>query len=248
MRELLYGRQPVRECLRAHRRHIHRLLLAEGVKDRGIIGEMCEAARRLSVPVTRVSRVELERVAEAHQGVALEVGAYPYVAVGDLLRWAHRQAEQPFLLALDHMQDPHNLGALLRTAEAVGVHGVVIPERRAVDVTPAVVCASAGASEHVRVAQVTNLVRALVALKDEGVWIVGLDGGPTSQPYHAVDLDMPLALLVGAEGQGVSTLARQVCDVLIGLPMRGRTESLNASVAGGVAMYAVWAARGFRTN
>lgn len=245
---MLYGRQPVRECLRAHRRHIHRLLLAEGVRQSDVLAEARAAAGRLGVPVQRVPRADLERIAEVHQGVALEVGAYPYVAPDDILRWAQRQAEPALLLALDHVQDPHNLGALLRTAEVAGVHGVVIPDRRAVGVTPAVVSASAGASEHIRVAQVTNLVRALETLKAAGVWVVGLDAGPGSRPYSTVDLDMPLVLLVGAEGQGLSRLARQVCDVLISLPMRGHTESLNASVAGGIAMYAAWAARGFRVN
>jgi 23S rRNA (guanosine2251-2'-O)-methyltransferase len=248
VKELLYGRQPVRECLRAHRRHIHRLLLAEGVRQSDVVADVCAAAGRLGVPVQRASRADLARVAEAHQGIALEVGAYPYVAPDDILRHAQRLSEPALLLALDHLQDPHNLGALLRTAEVAGVHGVVIPDRRAVGVTPAVVSASAGASEHIRVAQVTNLVRTLEALKAAGVWVVGLDGGPGSRPYHTVDLDMPLALLVGAEGQGLSRLARQVCDLLIALPMRGHTESLNASVAGGIAMYAAWAARGFRAN
>ncbi len=245
MREAIYGRQAVRECLRARRRHVHRLLLAEGAREGGIVGEIVESVRSLEVPVVRAPRAQLERVSDSHQGVVLEVGAYPYVAVDDILSLARREAEQPFVLALDHVQDPHNLGALLRTAEAVAVHGVVLPERRAVGVTPAVASASAGASEHVRVAQVTNLVRTLEALKGEGLWIVGLDSAPTGHPFHQVDLNRPLVLLVGAEGEGLSRLARQSCDMLIRLPMRGRLGSLNASVAGGVALYAGWAARGF---
>ena len=248
MKELLYGRQPVRECLRAHRRHIHRLLLAAGVKETGVVRDILESARSLRIPVERTDRTQLERVSEANQGVVLEVGAYPYVAMEDVLRLAHKRGEQPFIVALDHLNDPHNLGALMRTAEAVGVHGVVVPERRAVGVTPAVVSASAGASEHVRVAQVTNLVRTLEALKEEGLWIVGMDSDPASSLYHQVDLDRPLLLLIGAEGAGLSHLVRQSCDLLIRLPMRGRLESLNASVAGGIALYAAWAARGFPVN
>jgi 23S rRNA (guanosine2251-2'-O)-methyltransferase len=224
------------------------LLLAEGVRQSDLIDEVCAAAGRLGVPVRRVPRGDLERLGEAHQGIGLEVGAYPYVSLDDLLRAVQRQAEPVRFLALDHVQDPHNLGALLRTAEVVGVHGVLIPDRRAAAVTPAVVSASAGASEHMRLAQVTNLVRSLEALKDAGLWVVGLDAGPGSRPYHTVDLDMPLVLLVGAEGQGVSRLVRRVCDVLISLPMRGHIESLNASVAGGIAMYAAWGARGFHVN
>jgi 23S rRNA (guanosine2251-2'-O)-methyltransferase len=247
VREVLYGRQPVRECLRAHRRHIHRLVLADGVREPGIPGEILDSARQLGIPVARVPRRHLDEITTAHQGIALETGAYPYVTVDDLLRWAQKQAEPPFLLALDHLQDPHNLGALLRSAEAVGVHGVILPERRAVGVTPAVVSASAGASEHMRVAQVTNLVRTLEALKQENLWSVGLDTGPGSCRYDQVegDLNRPLVLVVGAEGSGLSQLVRQRCDYLVRLPMRGRIESLNASVAGGIALYAAWAARGF---
>jgi 23S rRNA (guanosine2251-2'-O)-methyltransferase len=248
VKELLYGRQPVRECLRSHRRHIHRLLLAAGVKETGVVADILGSARSLRIPVERADRTQLDRVSEVHQGVVLEVGAYPYVAMEDVLRFARKQGERPFMLALDHLHDPHNLGALLRTAEAVGVHGVVIPERRAAGVTPAVVSASAGASEHVRVAQVTNLVRALEALKGEGLWIVGMDSDPASSLYHQVDLDRPLLLVVGAEGAGLSHLVRQSCDLLIRLPMCGRLESLNASVAGGIALYAAWAARGFLVN
>ncbi|MGQ9502553.1 MAG: 23S rRNA (guanosine(2251)-2'-O)-methyltransferase RlmB [Anaerolineae bacterium] len=242
---MLYGRQPVRECLRAHRRHIHRLLLGEGVRETGIIAEILTLARELKVPVAHVPRAYLESLSDVAQGVSLEVGAYPYVSIEEILKSAHKRGEQPFLLALDHLQDPHNFGALVRTAEAVGIHGVVIPERRAVGVTPAVVSASAGASEHMRIAQVPNLVRALRALKTEGVWIVGLEDAPGSLPYYAADLNRPLALLVGAEGSGISRLARETCDMVIRLPMRGRVQSLNASVAGGVALYAAWAARGF---
>ena len=248
MKELLYGRQPVRECLRSHRRHVHRLLLAAGVKEAGVVADILGSARSLRIPVERADRTQLERVSEAHQGVVLEVGAYPYVVMEDVLRGAQKQGQRPFVLALDHLQDPHNLGALLRTAEAVGVHGVVIPERRAVGVTPAVVSASAGASEHVRVVQVTNLVRSLEALKAEGLWIVGMDSDPASSLYHQVDLDRPLLLLVGAEGAGLSHLVRQSCDLVIRLPMCGRLQSLNASVAGGIALYAAWAARGFPVN
>ena len=244
MREVLYGRQPVRECLRARRRHIHQLILAEGVGETGIVGEIVSLAAGLKVPVRRVPRPQLDRIAETHQGVALETADYPYVAVEDILAWAGKRAEQPFVLALDHMQDPHNLGALLRTAEAVGVHGAIIPGRRAVGVTPAVVGASAGASEHVRVAQVANLVHALEALKKSGVWVVGLESTPEARPYHQIDLNLPLALVIGAEGAGLSRLVRDTCDWLICLPMRGQIESLNASVAGGIALYAAMAARG----
>ncbi len=245
MREILYGRQPVRECLRARRRHVHQLILAAGVDEQGIVSEIVRLAGALDVPVRRVARSQLDRIAKVHQGVALEVSGYPYVDLPDILNSARKREEQPFVLALDHVQDPHNLGALLRTAEVGGLHGVIIPGRRAANVTPAVVDTSVGASEHMRVAQITNLVRTLEELKGEGLWVVGLESLPDAQPYDQVDLNLPLVLVVGAEDQGLSRLVRETCDLLIRLPVRGHIESLNASVAGGIAIYAVLAARGF---
>lgn len=245
MKEVLYGRQPVRECLRARRRHIHQLILAEGVSEKGIIGEILNLATGLKLPLKRVPRPQLDRIAKVHQGVGLEVASYPYVEVMAILGRARKLTEQPFFLALDHLQDPHNLGALLRTAEVAGIHGAIIPSRRAVEVTPAVVSASAGASEHLRVAQVTNLTRTLESLKADGLWVAGLESRPGALPYYQVDLNLPLVLVIGAEDQGLSRLVRKTCDLLIRLPMRGQIESLNASVAGGIALYAALAARGF---
>jgi 23S rRNA (guanosine2251-2'-O)-methyltransferase len=245
VREILYGRQPVRECLRARRRHIHRLILSEGVGEKGVIAEILELATGLKVPLKRVPRAQLNRIAKLNQGVALETASYPYVEVADILRQAHKSAELPFILALDHLQDPHNLGALLRTAEVVGAHGAVIPDRRAAEVTPAVVGASAGASEHLRVAQVTNLARTFEAFKAEGLWVIGVENYPDAQLYNQVDLDMPLVLVVGSEDRGLSRLIRETCDVLLRLPMYGQIESLNASVAGGIVLYAVLTSRGF---
>jgi 23S rRNA (guanosine2251-2'-O)-methyltransferase len=245
VREILYGRQPVRECLRARRRHIHQLILAEGVSEKGIVGEILQLARGLKLPVKRAPRSELDRIAKVHQGVALEVASYPYVEVNAILGWARKLGERPLVLALDHVQDPHNLGALLRTAEAGGIHGAIIPGRRAVGVTPAVVSTSAGASEHLRLAQITNLVRTLESLKAEGLWVVGLESRPSARPYDQVDLNLPLVLVVGAEDQGLSRLVRETCDLLVRLPMRGQIGSLNASVAGGIVLYAALAARGF---
>jgi len=245
MREILYGRQPVRECLRARRRHIHQLILAEGVSKQGVLAEILDLAVGLKLPLRYVPRSQLDGVSKVNQGVALEVAGYPYVEVADILQRAHKLAETPFILAMDHLQDPHNLGALLRTAEVVGTHGAIIPHRRAVEVTPAVVSASAGASEHLRVAQVTNLARTLKALKTEGLWVIGLASHPDAQLYHQVDLNLPVVLVVGAEDQGLSRLVRETCDLLVRLPMRGQIESLNASVAGGIALYTVQTARGF---
>lgn len=239
MREILYGRQGVRETLRAGRRHLFKLLLARDVEPGGIVQQILALAERAHVPVQTVDRQQLEKLGGEvhHQGLAAEVSGYPYVEVADLLEAARQADEPPFLLLLDHIQDPQNLGSLLRSAEAVGVHGVILPSRRAVGVTPAAVRASAGAAEHVRVAQVSNLVQVMERLKAGGVWVVGLEVHPTAQLYTQADLRGPLGLVVGSEGTGLTRLVRERCDRLIRLPMYGRVGSLNAGVAGAVALY-----------
>jgi 23S rRNA (guanosine2251-2'-O)-methyltransferase len=246
MRESLYGRQPVRETLRAGRRQVFKLLLAQGIRPTGIVGQILALAKQNKVPVQIVDRKDLDRLGGEvnHQGLAAEVSGYPYVDLAALLDTAAQASELPFLLLLDHVQDPQNLGSLLRTAEAAGVHGVVIPERRAAGVTPAAVRASAGAAEHMRVAQVTNLVRAMETLKTEGVWLAGLEALPDAELYSEADLSGPLGLVVGSEGQGLARLVRETCDFLIRLPMRGQVESLNAGVAGAIALYEAHRQRG----
>jgi 23S rRNA (guanosine2251-2'-O)-methyltransferase len=198
------------------------------------------------VPFQRGDRRELDGLGGEvnHQGLAAEVSAYPYVDLEDLLAAARQAAEAPFVLLLDHVQDPQNLGSLLRSAEAIGVHGVVIPGRRAAGVTPAAVRASAGAAEHVRLAQVTNLVRAMEWLKEQGLWLAGLEARPEAQLYTQADLRGALGLVVGSEGQGLARLVRERCDYLIRLPLRGQVESLNAGVAGAIALYEAWRQRG----
>jgi 23S rRNA (guanosine2251-2'-O)-methyltransferase len=244
MRELLYGRNAVRECLRAGRRRVYKVLLAGGVRESGIVAEILDAARERGVASQRVERQQLDGLGDVnHQGVAAEVGAYPYSDPEAMLRAAEERGEPPLLLLLDCLQDPQNFGALLRTAEAVGVHGVIVPKRRAVAVTPAVVNASAGAVEHLLVARVTNLVQAMDRLKAADVWGVGLEDVPEAQLYHQAALNMPLALVVGSEGEGIRRLVREQCDFLINLPMRGRIGSLNASVAGSIALYEIWRQR-----
>jgi 23S rRNA (guanosine2251-2'-O)-methyltransferase len=246
MREILYGRQPVRETLRAGRRQVFKLLLAKGVKSTGIVSQILALAEQAGVPVQVVERQSLDGLGgEAHhQGLAAETSGYPYMDLGALLESARQSGEAPFLLLLDHVQDPQNLGSLLRTGEAAGVHGVVIPHRRAAGVTPAAVRASAGAAEHVRVAQVTNLVQAMERLKAEGVWLAGLEALHDAQLYDQANLTGPLGLVVGSEGQGLARLVRETCDFLIRLPLRGQVESLNAAVAGAVALYEVRRQRG----
>jgi len=244
MRELLYGRNAVRECLRAGRRKVYQVLLAEGVRESGIVAEIRDAARARGVALRRVERRKLDGLGEVnHQGVAAEVEGYPYADLEVMLRVAEEREEPPLLLLLDCLQDPQNFGALLRTAEAVGVHGIIIPKRRAVAVTPAVVNASAGAVEHLFIARVTNLVQAMERLKAADVWVAGLEDVPEAQLYHRADLNIPLALVVGSEGEGMRRLVRERCDFLIRLPMRGRISSLNASVAGSIALYEIWRQR-----
>jgi 23S rRNA (guanosine2251-2'-O)-methyltransferase len=181
----------------------------------------------------------LDRIVPNHQGVTVEASPYTYAELDDILSDVADQLVPPLLLLLDLLQDPQNLGSLLRTAEAVGVHGVVIPQRRAVGVTPAVVSASAGAVEHLQVARVANLARTLDELKRRDFWVTGLDLGATTQVYDQVDLSGPLALVVGSEGSGLRRLVREKCDFLMQLPMRGRVASLNAAVAGSVALYEI---------
>jgi len=197
----------------------------------------------LGIPTTRVNRQALDSLNDNHQGVALEASGYPYSTLPEILDRARERQEAPFILALDLLQNPQNLGTLMRTAEAVGVHGAIVPERQAAGVTPAVSRASAGAVEHLRVAQVTNLVRALETLKGRGLWVVGVENVSIAQDYRSADLSMPLILVVGGEGQGMRRLVMETCDLLVRIPMRGRIGSLNASVAGSIVLYQAWMAR-----
>ncbi len=242
MKEWISGRNPVYETLRARRRQVFRLWVAEGIQEKGHLSEIFEMCARRKCPVERVPRPRLDSVAENHQGLALEASAYPYSTLVDILDLAEKRREQPFLLILDTLQDPQNLGTVLRTAEAVGVHGVLLPLRRTATVTQAVVHASSGASEHLLIAQV-NLAQAIAALKEKGVWAIGLEGSASSQEISRARLDGALALVVGNEAEGMRPLVRDSCDVLVRLPMRGQIDSLNAAVAGSVALYFAWQQR-----
>jgi 23S rRNA (guanosine2251-2'-O)-methyltransferase len=239
-REILYGRHAVCESLRAGRRKLHKLTLAEGVRHTDVIGQIVFLAEQAGVEVIHTERRDLDRIGNVHhQGVTLETGEYPYVALDDVLVVAQSRDEPPLLLLLDQLQDPQNVGGLLRTAEAVGVHGVVIQRRRAAGVTPAVVHASAGAAEHLKVTQVINLVNAIGELKERGVWVAGLEAVRGAQQYDQADLRGPLAIVVGSEGAGLRRLVRKRCDFLLQLPMLGQVTSLNAAIAGSVVLYEV---------
>ena len=236
MREWLFGRNAVYESLQARRRHFFRLRVAEGAKERGRLKDILEICRGRNIPIEYLPRKQLNVHAAGHQGVALQASGYPYSDLVQILEHANGRAGAPFLLILDTLQDPQNLGSLLRSAEAFGVHGVLLPLRRTATITPAVVNSSAGASEHLLIAQ-TNLAQAIRMLKSEGVWVVGLERVPDARPPHRLRLDGPLALVVGSEGEGMRPLTRKLCDVFLQLPMQGRVASLNAAVAGSIALY-----------
>jgi 23S rRNA (guanosine2251-2'-O)-methyltransferase len=242
MKELIYGRNAVYETLRANRRQAFRLEVADGAQEKGRLKDIIDLAFRRKLPLERVPRAKLEKLKANHQGVALEVSAYPYADLTDIFELAEKRKEPLFVLLLDTLNDPQNFGALLRTAEAVGVHGVVIPLARTVEMTPAVVNASSGASEHLLVTQ-DNLHQAIEELKKAGAWIVGLEGGEQATGAERVRLDGALGLVVGSEGEGMRPLVAKSCDILMKLPMRGQIESLNAAVAGSVALYLAYMAR-----
>jgi 23S rRNA (guanosine2251-2'-O)-methyltransferase len=243
VKEFIYGRNAVYETLRAKRRPLFSLQMAVGVKPGGRIPDIMELAAKQKVPATLVPRAKLDKLNANHQGIALEAGDYPYSDVVEIMEQPARKGELPFVLIIDSLQDPQNFGVLLRTAEIVGVHGVIIPLARSVGVTPAVVNASVGASEHLLIAQ-SNLSQAIDALKASDVWIVGLDQeGEAVNEGSDRHLHGAVGLVVGSEGEGLHQLTRKKCDILLKLPMKGQVESLNAAVAGSVALYLAYLAR-----
>ncbi len=244
MREWIYGRNPVYETLRAHRRQPFRLQVAQGLQDKGRLSDILGLARSQKIPLESVPRQRLDAYGSGHQGIALEASGYPYSDLATIIEHSRQSQQAPLYLLLDTVQDPQNLGTLLRTAEIVGVQGVLLPYRRTATVTPAVVSASSGASEHLRIAQ-TNLAQSISTLKEADTWVIGLDGSASAQPLQQVRLDGALALVVGNEGQGMRSLVRNSCDILMRLPMQGQIESLNAAVAGSIALYLAWQARGY---
>jgi 23S rRNA (guanosine2251-2'-O)-methyltransferase len=241
--DIIYGRQPVSETLKAGRRDFKRLLLAGNCQDAEVIRTIREAAQRQVVRVETVDLQTLDTLTQRgnHQGVAVEAGPYPYCEFEECLEEA---GKPPLFLLLDHLQDPQNLGALLRVADAAGVDAVFLPKDRAAEVTPAAIRASAGAAEHLRICRVVNLHQTMGKLKEAGIWLAGLDQTPAATLYTATDLKGPLGLVVGSEGEGMGRLIRETCDYVITLPMRGHVGSLNASVAGAVALYEILRQRG----
>lgn len=230
------GRNPVIEALRAGR-EINKLLVARGSKA-GSMKAILALARSAGVPVQEVDREKLDGMAagRAHQGVIALGASKEYASVEDMLALAAERGEDPFLLILDGIEDPQNLGSLLRTADAAGVHGVIIPQHRAAGLTAVVAKASAGAIEYVPVARVVNLSRTIDELKEKGIWVAGSDAS-AEQLHFSADLKGPLAIVVGSEGKGMGRLVKEKCDFLVQLPMRGHVSSLNAAVAGAILVY-----------
>ena len=242
MKEWIAGRNPVYEALVARRRQFYQLLLAKGVEEKGRVNDIVKMARQSHIPVENVERSLLNGLADNHQGVAIQVSEYPYVDLGEMIELAQFRKEPPLILILDVLQDPQNFGNLIRSAEAFGVHGIVIPPNRAVGVIPSVVHASSGASEHMLITQ-GNLAQVIEALKQNEIWVVGLESNSSAQPIGSISLNGPLAVVVGSEGEGLRELTRKSCDFLAFLPMSGKIGSLNAAVAGSIVLYLVFSAR-----
>ncbi len=234
--DVLIGRNAVTEALRAGR-GINKILLADGDRE-GQVSEITALAKERGIILQFVERSKIESIAGGlrHQGVLAYVAPVAYAELEDILAKAEAAGEPPFLLLLDELEDPHNLGALLRTADATGVHGVLIPKRRSVPLTATVAKTSAGAVEYVPVARIGNISQTLKALKEKGFWVAGADMDG-SQNYYEADLTGPLVLVVGSEGKGMGRLTKEQCDFIVKMPMVGKINSLNASVAGSILMY-----------
>ncbi len=238
------GRNPIIEALNANLK-IEKIIIQEGLKG-GPITEIQNLARSKKVTVVRESKNAIDNIADSstHQGVIAIAEDYRYVDLDEILEYAKSKGEKPLVVLLDEIQDPYNLGSIIRTANAAGVHGIVIPKHRATEVTSVVSKSSAGAVEFTKVAQVTNLVRAIEDLQKAGLWFVGADVEGDQVIYQA-DLKGPLGIVIGSEGSGLRRLVRERCDYLVKIPMFGQINSLNASVAAGVMIYEIVRQRNF---
>ena len=234
--ELIIGRNPITEALKSGR-ELNQLFVARGERS-GSLGHIVSLAKERGTPVKEVDAKKLDFLSNggAHQGVAAFCAAHAYASLEDIFALAKERDEAPFIIICDEIEDPHNLGAIIRTADAVGAHGVVVPKRRSAALTGVVAKASAGAIEYVKVARVTNLAAAIDTMKEKNMWIYcsDMDG----EDYRRVNFSGGVGLVIGSEGRGVSRLVRQKCDVVVSLPMKGKINSLNASVAAAVLMYA----------
>ena len=242
MSEWITGRNPVYEVLRGHRRQSERLWIAQGAQEQGRLAEIINLARSENVAIKYVNRHDLDGIDPHHQGLALNTSGYPYSDLETIIKRAQNQAQPIFVLLLDQIQDPQNLGTLFRSAEAFGVHGVIIPTARSASVTPAVVNASSGATEMLHIAQ-HNIAQAMDRLKEVGGWMVGLEDSPEALPPYQINLKGGIGLVIGNEAQGLRRLVKEKCDLIMRIPMQGQIDSLNAAVAGSIALYLARQAR-----
>ncbi|MBU5485013.1 23S rRNA (guanosine(2251)-2'-O)-methyltransferase RlmB [Clostridium sp. MSJ-11] len=239
MREdIIAGRNAVIEALKSDRT-IDNIMIAKG-DVKGSITVLLALAKEKGIIVKEVDRRKLDQISENgnHQGVIAYVTPYKYVELEDILNYAKAKGESPFIIILDEIEDPHNFGAIIRTAETCGVHGIIIPKRRNVGITPVVYKSSAGAIEYMKIAKVPNINTTIEYLKKEGIWVYGADMDTETHSYEA-DFSGSAALVIGSEGRGISKLTKEKCDLLVKIPMRGEITSLNASVAGGILMYEI---------
>jgi 23S rRNA (guanosine2251-2'-O)-methyltransferase len=233
--DVIAGRNPVSEAIRSGR-PIDKIMVARGEKSGAVVGILAKA-REKKILVKEVDKTKLDYLSggSAHQGIIAFAAVREYSTVDDIFEYAQSRDEKPFIVVLDEVEDPHNLGAIIRTAECAGVHGVIVPKRRSAGLSYTVGKASAGAVEYMRVARVTNISALLDELKERGVWIYGADMNGTD--YNKCDFSGAKAIVIGNEGKGISRLVREKCDVIVSLPMKGKINSLNASVAAGILMY-----------
>lgn len=248
MTDIIFGRNSVLEAMRSGRA-IDRIVVDEGARSDARITEIASLARARGITLERVpgSYVERDATGEVHQGVIAYASPRQRLDLGDLEALCGQKKEPPFYVVLDGIEDPHNLGAILRTSEATGVHGVITRSRRAVGLTPAAVKAAAGAAEYVPLVEVSNIAQALEMIQRKGVWVVGIDMAGR-EDYTRIDYRPPTAIVIGAEGKGITDLVKKKCDFLARIPMRGKISSLNASVAAGVVLYEVLRQRAVRDS
>ena len=239
--DIIAGRNPVTEALRSGR-EIDRLLIAHGANSGSIAPIIAKCSER-GILIKEVSPQKLDYLTGGanHQGVAVMIATQKYYEVSDILAYAEEKGEQPFIIICDEIEDPHNLGAIIRTAEAAGAHGIIIPKRRSASLNVTVAKSASGALEYMRVARVTNIANEIDALKEKGIWVFGAD--MDGEDYTLTDFNCPCAIVIGNEGKGIGRLVAKKCDAIISLPMKGKINSLNASVAAGFLMYAALKSR-----
>ncbi|WP_010652120.1 23S rRNA (guanosine(2251)-2'-O)-methyltransferase RlmB [Oceanobacillus massiliensis] len=239
--EMIIGRNPVMEALKSGR-SVNKVFVSEQLNS-NVQKQLQQLAREAGTIVQKVPRSKLDQLDSGnHQGVIAYVASYQYASIEDLFKRAEEREEDPFFIILDELEDPHNLGSILRTADATGAHGVIIPKRRSVGLTATVAKTAVGAMEHIPVARVTNIANIIDELKERNVWVVGTEAEAT-EDYRKLDGSLPIALVIGNEGKGISRLVRKKCDWTVSLPMKGKVSSLNASVACSLLLYEVYRKR-----